>query len=687
MDGERAMSAVATPTQWGRCAHRDTMLLDGGGVGLDWSAPVTDVSTAPAEPSGLVFDRRGVAYRSWPDRDRVEPRPHPGGAGAPWPPGVSRRPLGLAVDERNRLYVTEARAGIVRVVDLEADRVLRAVPLASSPLDVAADGAEAVVLTRADVLLRIRGRRGPIGRVAPVAPAPGLAARRVAVLDGEVLVLWSSGEVADVDGRVVAAVDGATDLETVDGVLVVARGRDEVLRRFRRVPGRGVGEIEPLGVRDHDGGAIAATPDGGVAVTTPWGYGRAAGPRVRYPRTGRVVTYRLDARRPRTRWGRVFLDACVPAGTDVRLRFLTAEEDDATDPLPWAPPARTHVGRPDPAPQLPSISALAELTPRRLYRRPTGREWPWAQVAGGDTFETYESPVHAPPGRYLWIVLELTGGEQATPRIRALRVERPGHRLLDMLPRAWSRHEADAGLLHRALAPAEGLLHEIDERAARRSVLVDPVRTPSEALPWLARMLGVALDGNWPEDARRRLLAEAFELYRYRGTVRGLQRMLELALGVPLTVVEAWRLRGLGGAVLGALPSGRPAPAVGATAGRLGGFRVGGQRPGTDGYTATAHRFTVLVPGCLDRTLRARVDAVLEAHQPAHTVAEVCELGIGMVVGQQAHIGLTTFVGPPPGHPRPRVGEGALGEDAVAGTTGEGARLGVTSRTGGWRVG
>jgi phage tail-like protein len=61
---------------------------------------------------------------------------------------------------------------------------------------------------------------------------------------------------------------------------------------------------------------------------------------------------------------------------------------------------------------------------------------------------------------------------------------------------------------------------------------------PAAFLPWLASWLGLALDRHWPEERRRRLLQEAMELYRWRGTSYGLSRMLEVCTGLSPTITE-----------------------------------------------------------------------------------------------------------------------------------------------------
>jgi phage tail-like protein len=73
-----------------------------------------------------------------------------------------------------------------------------------------------------------------------------------------------------------------------------------------------------------------------------------------------------------------------------------------------------------------------------------------------------------------------------------------------------------------------------------------PYSTPSEFLPWLACWVALVLDENWPEMRRRRLIAEAFELYRWRGTRHGLLRYLEIYAGVRPEINDqpfrGWRL-------------------------------------------------------------------------------------------------------------------------------------------------
>jgi phage tail-like protein len=684
----RGYSLLIQPDQWARCVHDETALLADGGVELTWAdPPARAAGRARPRPSGLAFDRWCRAYRSRPGAGRVDVADGQPGASRP---GALRSPAGLAVDRCQRLYVAEAGAGLVHVIDLWAQRLLRKVPVGCGrPLDVAPDCGRAVVLTSAPALVIIDGRRGPVPGPPLVRPCypGGLAARRIAAGP---LVLWVAEDgrcaIARPDGSVLLDLSSATDLDVGSGGLA--------LRRFQ-MDGGALTELEPAEALNYDGGAVCIAPDGRIAFTTKDGYGWTSGSAAQHVPGGSVVTYRLDSTAYRTRWGRLFVDACLPAGTWLGARFVTTDDDVNVDPVEPAAPARGARPVPDPdatPPLVPRhlLDAAEDDPPVRLYRRPNGDERPWLPVAEAPGFQTYEAPVLAAPGRYLWIQLELRGTRQVSPRVRSLRVERPGHALLNALPRGWSRDEGDAGFLQRLLAPAEGMLHQLDEWAGHRAILADPRVTRSTELDWLASFAGLVLDMRWPEQARRLLVEEAYGLFRRRGTKTALLRILAIYLGYQPTLVEAWQLRGLAGAVLGTRPGLAFAPAVGgssAETGSLGRFAIGGSRPGQNTYSASAHRFTLLLRGELTTEQRSVVQDILGVHRPAHTLVEMCELGPGMRIGERLRLDLTSYVGPGVEWGPAVVGQVLVGGDGVVGLPAIGSRLGESSAVGQVQVG
>lgn len=739
MASTRPFEAVSTRDAWLRAAHVDTFIdPEHDAVGLDWepeTLPAPDVAP-PAYGAGLAFDAECRLYHSLPDAGRVEvllwaapdgasrapspflggpaapPAPAPAGAAfspAPPAPPSLLEPRGLAVDVDDRLFVAEAGRRRVLVVDLWSRRLLRAVPLAPPaagaprPLDVAACGSTVHAVAQDPAgYFTLDARRGP--RRQPLDPRVIAPARVACSPGGEVVILDSAGTAAARVWPLSHLDDGfwapwATDVEFQrEGVLVVAGRPGAPFRRVALAPGR-VNELSPLSARGYDGLGICRTPEPEprIAYWTSSGVRHAVPARLRYRPHGRVTTFQLDSGEHQTRWGRLFLDACIPEGTQVRASCIVLDELPEDEPLlSRTPPAqliREVVSRPDLSPPMPpqSLSPGGPL-PQHLHRRESGRELPWAAIPPGEPFETYEAPVDAPPGRYLWVVLELQGTRNRTPRIRSLRAEHPGHDSLRRLPKAFTRDEVVADFLYRFLAMFDGFFGDLDSRAADREAMVMPRAAPAELLPWLATFVGLVFDRRWPERARRAILDEAILLFRRRGTRWSLERMISLALGVRPVLLEHYRLRGIGAGVLG---SGGGAALSSSVLGA--GFRVGGQVGETtatplegnleDAFQARAHRFSVIVPAALTTDEREMIDFILEAHRPAHTVYDVCTVDAGMRVGLGLHLELSSVVGRTGGFTPLQLGGVALGRGTIVGRPDPGSvlgqsRLGRDSRVG-----
>jgi phage tail-like protein len=777
----RPFALVHTADQWCRAAHTATALERATGAVRLAGEPEPERPGEPGElpiPGGLAFDPWCRLFRSLPEEGRIERVLRPGGnpaaAAEEMPaadlfevpaaetdedeagfhptqpaPGPLNEPRGLAVDDEGRLYVAEAGAGRVLVVDLVERRVLRQVrfPLAEGgfgkPVDVATDGRRVWVgIQGVAFVAEIDGRGGPKERALPegvtcdriacrpstgglfVLQGAGTAEARVVALGPPALPSAGRGGATALsslsgsrhetiglrppspalrergpggEGPLAWPVPFATDLEFESpAVLVVARRPGEELLRFD--PETGQPDDHPRATaRGFDGRAIVRTPEGRIGFWTVRGLRTATLVRIRYAPAGRVTTFQLDSGAYQTVWGRLFLDACIPAGTSVRVHCATADEIPEGPALPRTPPATGCPTGPlrGESPPMPPLSLIPAALPapagatvfRPLHRRRSGRELPWTPVPEtGDPladFQTYEAPVAAPPGRFLWVTLELRGAGRSTPRVKSLRAERPGHDLLRRLPRTYSREARAADFLRRFLAPLDGVLGDLDARATHRRALLDPASAPAEALPWLAGFLGLALDERWPVAARRQLIAEAAWLFRFRGTLPGLRRFLELCLGEGVLLIEHWRLRGLGGSLVGEAGPASSRAVVGA------GFRVGGAlgepdevfvggASPADAFATHAHRFTVIVPRALSAEERSMAEHVLEEHRPAHTLYEMCTGASGLRVGVGTLAAISTRVGRGAAFEPLEVGGSLLGRDAVIGRPVAGARPGAS---------
>lgn len=105
---------------------------------------------------------------------------------------------------------------------------------------------------------------------------------------------------------------------------------------------------------------------------------------------------------------------------------------------------------------------------------------------------------------------------------------------LDYLPGIYQESE----FLGRFLLIFEHILSPIDRTVANISHFFDPDLAPVDMVPWLGSWLGVVVDARIPEERRRELVRAAPDLYRWRGTRRGLREYLRLYTGIEPEVTE-----------------------------------------------------------------------------------------------------------------------------------------------------
>lgn len=703
----RPFALVHGGDSWSRAAHDQTFLeLEEGVVELAWEKPGEDEPPeGPApEPAGLAFDAECRLYRSDPVEGTIERTLWR--AGTPYaspdpvrilptevPPlegdfeaelDVSDplvEPLGLAVDLDDRLFIAERGNARILVYDVWSRTLLRAIPTPAGtrPLDLAVHGHTVYATLEGEPrLLRFGSRAEP--ELYDLPPEALEATRVAASPSGELAVLIGAGTefgmvvLRDRPHDALPAPRG-TDVEwESDDTIVIARYPGESFLRYR-IGAQGVELVLPLLARGYDGSGIVRSPDGRIVFHTAGGFRSAVPARVRYAPRGSVTTYRLDAGEYQSNWGRIFVDACIPRGTSVRVVCVTSDESFDEPSLARTPPGNlvlATIRRPDLSPPMPPLSLLDPApAPQPLHRRESGRELAWVQPEDADSFITYEAPVLAPAGRYLWVRFELKGTSRVSPRLRSLRAEVYGHDYLRKLPKTLSRDPVNADFLRRYLTLFHGLIDELENRAAHREILLDPHATPEDMLPWLASFLGLALDERWPVHARRTLISEAAWLFRFRGTLPGLQRFIEIYLEQPVIILEQYRLRGMGGAILGDRGPLQSRAVIG------GGFRVGGaigdpdeaplEGTSADAFRTHAHRFSLLVRGTLEGERRDVVEHILEVHRPAHTIFEICELGAGMRVGRGLHVGISSGIGRTGGFRTLQLGGSTLGRNGIVG--------------------
>lgn len=141
-----------------------------------------------------------------------------------------------------------------------------------------------------------------------------------------------------------------------------------------------------------------------------------------------------------------------------------------------------------------------------------------------------------------------------------------------------------------ALAPVIATLDDLD-------AYLDSQLAPSDFVEWLATWVGLLVDETWSLEMLRRLVAQAVELYHWRGTVRGLVELVGIYTDGTAEVIES------GGTGWSARPD--------------------SEMPGDASHAVTV-RISVGDPSSVD--LR-RLGAVVSSAVPAHIACTVEVIG------------------------------------------------------------
>lgn len=243
----------------------------------------------------------------------------------------------------------------------------------------------------------------------------------------------------------------------------------------------------------------------GIRTPAPW----------RFKRSGVALTTRLDAAIDGCPWHRVELRGAIPEGCSVEVRTTTAtiDLDDG------------------------EIAALPDSA------------WCTRIVLGASRALRHDCLITSPPGRYLWLRLQLRGDGERTPCIESIVIEYPRISLRRYLPAVFGADPQGADFTDRFTALFDATLRSIEAPIDELARFVDPLSAPTgekgrDFLGWLASWLGEPSYTALPEAQRRHLLKQAPRLFALRGTPQGLRRQLWLLLGMDRALAACKDQRG-----------------------------------------------------------------------------------------------------------------------------------------------
>jgi hypothetical protein len=412
---------------------------------------------------------------------------------------------------------------------------------------------------------------------------------------------------------------------------------------------------------------------------------------------GRFVTEALDSGIEKCQWHRVLLNASLPTtepqsnGSRVvpnRLGACSIEIESYT-------------------------SEQDVLTPLATWRE---------CVLSGDN--NPDCLIQSGQGRYLWLRLTMRSNGVVSPVLKSVKVFFPRASYLQYLPAVYQEDTESRLFLDRFLSIFQTQFDDFDQQINNLWQLFDPVSIDQKNFAWLAGWLALTIQPDslidsscrfecvsekkcqplgpcddpatnlpgpleWSTEKKQQMLQDAFSSYLSRGTVPGLEKVIQDYTGVHFSkILEHFRLRRwpVLSVVAKSVESGTACdppeePAKVGSCGeelndykitlpldgtvtlwsrdfykrlqitsysQIGYFRlIGTPEPILEPLDWGANRFTVFFPSSpytVAETVQ-KVQNVVEREKPAHTQAELCPVLPRLRVGVQATIGTDAVVG------------------------------------------
>ena len=171
---------------------------------------------------------------------------------------------------------------------------------------------------------------------------------------------------------------------------------------------------------------------------------------IAYPKQGSWISQALDSDIARCLWDRVNVHAQLPATGRIDLSCWTADSEEPPELLAVLPPeAWQSIG---------SLRARADDAPMRYS----------------------DFMLRAPPGRYLWLRMVLSGDGTSTPRVQDIELDFPRVSLRRYLPAVFGAEPVAAEFTDRWLAVFDRGFRDIESTIDNQARLFDPLACPAD---------------------------------------------------------------------------------------------------------------------------------------------------------------------------------------------------------------
>jgi phage tail-like protein len=213
---------------------------------------------------------------------------------------------------------------------------------------------------------------------------------------------------------------------------------------------------------------------------------------------GTYITRKFDSAEPEMQWHKVVVDAEIPENTRMNVYYYISDAENLPDEPVWSDP-------------IVNFSDALILSSQ---------------------------------GEYIWFKIELISDDLHTtsPQIKSLKVYFPRLSYLRYLPATYQEDKTGRDFMERFLSLFETLFSNHEEAIGLVTRYIDSEATPYAFLPWLSSWLAIAYDENWAEEKIRELIKRAPQLYKMRGTRKGIEEIIGLFTGEEPIIVENFHL-------------------------------------------------------------------------------------------------------------------------------------------------
>ena len=241
---------------------------------------------------------------------------------------------------------------------------------------------------------------------------------------------------------------------------------------------------------------------------------------------GAYISRIVDSLERETRWHRATMDVKGAGDMAVRISFyssdlLTFNSDKGEESIP------EYLMDPD-------ISVYQKKAMLKPYLKKS-------------VYKSKDVLLHECRGQYLWFIAELMPQGRETAGIRNIRIDFDVQSWMQHLPEVYRKSVIQNDFLERFLSVFQTEYQDLEEAIRKSYMQIESHTMPETAqqeefLRWLAGWIGITDTNVWNRERLHKLLINAPELFRLRGTRKGVSRIIEIFWGIQPIIVENFEL-------------------------------------------------------------------------------------------------------------------------------------------------